>query len=218
MGGGLWCVIGILAALQSRARTGEGSVVDIAMVEAAISFAAAGFGGLFAGRDPKRGDEALTGGLATYATYATKDGRAMALGALEPKFWAAFCEGVGVEVDMAAMIPGPHQAALKTELAELFLTKTREEWTAFARDRDCCLEPVLTPGEARTDPHLAARGVFFDMPSPWGNLPQFRTPLTPRDVAHAPPPRQGEHTRAILGEAGLDDDAISALLASGAAR
>ena len=216
--GGLWSVIGILGALHERAKTGEGSLVDIAMIETSIGFAALGFGAMFAGTEPRRGDDLLTGGLAGYATYLTKDGKAVALGALEPKFWIDFCQGVGIEPDMATMMPGPHQRGLKAKLAAIFLTKTRDEWESFAKDRDCCLEPVLEPHETLADPHLAARGMFFDMPSPWGTLRQARTPLTPRGASHTPPPRQGEHTSAILREAGLSDEAIAALKADGAAR
>ena len=211
--GGLWSVIGILAALQSRATTGEGSIVDVSMVESSLGFAAAGFGALFGGQAPERGNDALTGGLAGYATYATKDGQAMSLGALEPKFWLQFCQGVGLEPDMGGMMPGPHQVALKARVAEIFRGKTRAEWEAFALERDCCMEPVLTPAEVTRDAHLAARGVFFDMPSPWGTLPQFNTPLTPRDRTHTPPPRQGEHTADLLREAGYTDAEIAALRA-----
>jgi alpha-methylacyl-CoA racemase len=218
IGGGLWSVLGILAALAERARTGVGSVVDVAMVEASMGFGIAGLGQLFGGQPPKRGDEGLTGGLALYATYLTKDGKAMSLGALEPKFWSAFAAGVGLEVDLAALYPGPHQAALKEKLVGIFQGKTRAEWEAFAKEHDCCLEPVLEPEELRSDPHLAARGMFFELQSPWGPLPQLRLPLTPRDREHSPPPRQGEHTDAILREAGIDAETIAALKRDGAAR
>ncbi len=214
--GGLWSVIGILAALHARAQTGEGATVDVSMVESALGFAAAGFGGLLAGQAPQRGSDPLTGGLAGYGTYATKDGQAMTLGALEPKFWIAFCEGVGLTPDMTGMVPGPHQPALREQLAAIFRDKTRAEWEAFAATRDCCLEPVLTPEEATKDPHLAARGVFFELPSPWGALTQFRTPLAPTDRAHTPPPRQGEHTDDMLREAGYTDAEIRKLRDDGA--
>jgi alpha-methylacyl-CoA racemase len=88
--GGLWSVIGILAALARRERTGEGEVVDIAMCDATVLFAATSFGGALAGHPGGRGDEILTGGIAPYCTYATQDGGAIALGSLEPKFWMAF--------------------------------------------------------------------------------------------------------------------------------
>jgi crotonobetainyl-CoA:carnitine CoA-transferase CaiB-like acyl-CoA transferase len=218
MGGGLWCALGILAALRERDRTGEGSVVDIAMVEASMGFAFSNYGNLLAGFAVQRGNEGLTGGLAIYATYFTKDDELVSLGALEPKFWSAFCGGVGLEVEMSALLPGAHQAALKEKLAALFRTKTRAEWEAFSKAHDCCLEPVLRPEELTKDPHLSARGLFFEMDSPWGKLQQMRTPLTARGQAHAPPPKQGEHTDAILREAGIDAATIATMRAEGAAR
>ena len=220
MSGGLWSALAILAALQERSRTGVGQVLDVAMVEASMGFAFYGFGNLFAGQVPERGNEPLTGGLAIYNAYFSKDGQAMTLGALEPKFWAAFCAGVGLEADMSALLPGPHQLALKAKLAEIFANRTRAEWESFSQSHDCCLEPVLRPDELRTDPHLAARGVFFEMDSPWGKLTQLRTPLTPptSEATFAPPPRQGEHTDAILRECGIDDETIALLRSEGAAR
>jgi alpha-methylacyl-CoA racemase len=218
VGGGLWSVIGILSALHERARTGKGRVVDVSMVEASMGFASASFGQLLAGHVPARGDEPLTGGIAIYGAYATKDGKYVSLGALEPKFWMAFCAGAGFESDLSAVMPGPHQAPLKERLRVLFASRTRAEWEEFSRKHDCCLEPVLEPGELRDDEQLKARGLFFEMESPWGRIEQLRTPLAPRDGKPAPPPRLGEHTDVMLREAGFDDAAIAAMRAEGAAR
>ncbi len=216
--GGLYAVIGIMGALMERARTNVGSVVDVAMIETAMPFALAGYGLAFGGQAPARGDGPLTGGIAPYQTYATKDGGAMSLASLEPKFWMQFCGGIGRQVEMSDLVPGPHQTTLIDELRTIFAAKTREEWIAFASERDCCLEPVLTPEEARRDPHLLARRMFFEMSSPWGPIHQMRTPLTSAERTHAPPPKQGEHTDTILREAGLGDDAITKLRAAGAIR
>lgn len=217
IGGALWSVVGILAALAERGRTGKGQIVDVAMVEASMGFAAASFGTLLAGVTPRRGDEAITGGLCGYSTYETKDGKYVSLGALEPKFFLAFAQGVGLEADMTALLPGPHQAALKEKVAAIFKSRTRAEWTAFGEQHDCCLEPVLEPDELKDDAHLKARGVFFDLPSPWGPLAQVRLPVGPRDEArHRAPPRQGEHTDAILSEAGFTAAEIAELRAAGA--
>ena len=216
--GGLYAVIGIMGALMERARTNKGSVVDVAMIETAMPFAIAGFGIAFGGMAPRRGDETLTGGIAPYQTYLTKDGGAMALAALEPKFWMQFSAGIGHAPDMSDMVPGSHQEALKAKLAAVFLERTRDAWIAFANERDCCLEPVLTPDVARRDPHLAARKMFFELASAWGPIPQMRTPLTSPDRTHAPPPKQGEHTGAILREAGMTDTEIDALRVAGAIR
>lgn len=210
--GGLWSVIGILAALAERSHTGKGKIIDIAMLESALGFAAAQLGMLFGGQVMKRGDEALTGGIAAYGVYATKDGKAMALGALEPKFWMQFAAGIGLEGDMSGIIPGPHQKELRAKVAEIFRTKTRAEWEAFARERDCCLEPVLEPSELASDPHLTARKVFFEM----NGMKQFRLPGI--DPTSTPPPKQGEHTDAILKECGFDGAAIEKLRAEKAVR
>ncbi len=214
--GGLYAVIGIMGALMDRERTGSGQTVDVAMIEAAMPFAIAGFGLLFGRHAPARGGEAVTGGVAPYQTYATKDGQAMALAALEPKFWMAFAEGVGLEVSMSDLVPGPHQSALIARLREIFAQKTRTEWVQFAHDRDCCLEPVLSPEEACADEHLAARQMFFEMASAWGPIRQMRTPLTPVSRVHTPPPARGEHTEAILREAGFDETDLARMREAGA--
>jgi alpha-methylacyl-CoA racemase len=227
IGGGLWCVAGILAALYRRNATdasgavgaaGPGSVIDVSMLESSMAFAISGFGQLFGGSLPARGDGPLTGGLALYGTYGTRDGRFVTLGALEPKFWNAFCAGAGLQPDMSALFPGPHQAVLKETLRALFASRTRAEWEAFGREHDCCLEPVLEPDELRSDEQLRARGAFFEIDSPWGPIKQLKTPLTAPGAAHTPPPRQGEHTDAILREAGIDDATIAAMKAEGSAR
>jgi len=212
VGGGMWAVIGVLAALRS----GQGAVVDIAMSESTLPFAMAQFGAIAAGGDAARGGEPLTGGIAPYSTYRTKDGRYVSLGALEPKFWRSFCEGVGIDFDMGAMIPGPHQPTLRAKLGEIFATRTRDEWAAFGAEKDCCLEPVLEPRELRDDPHLRARGLFVEQETPWGKSAQLRLPIGP--AAESPAPAMGEHTRAILADAGLSGAEIDALIASGAAR
>jgi alpha-methylacyl-CoA racemase len=216
--GGLWSVIGIVSALHERARTGVGKVVDVSMAEASMGFALASLGQLFGGHSPARGNEPLTGGLALYGAYATRDGKYVTLGALEPKFWTAFCAGAGIDVEPHALMPGPHQAALRDKLRDVFAARTRAEWEEFGRQHDCCLEPVLEPGELRHDEQHRAREMFFEMDSPWGRIEQLRTPLGERGASHAPPPKQGEHTDVILREAGLDDAAIAAMRAEGAAR
>jgi len=214
--GGLWSVIGILAALAERERTGKGKIVDVAMLEASMGFAAASLGMLFANQTMTRGLEPLTGGIAAYNVYATKDGKAMALGALEPKFWTQFATGVGLEPDMSGIIPGPHQAELRARVAHIFSQRTRAEWEAFAKERDCCLEPVLEPHELANDPHLCARKTFFVIDSPWGKIRQFKLPGI--DPVTAPPPKQGEHTEEILREVGYDEARIARLRAEGAIR
>jgi crotonobetainyl-CoA:carnitine CoA-transferase CaiB-like acyl-CoA transferase len=217
--GGMWSVIAILAALRERDRTGRGAVIDIAMLDSVIPFASIGLSHLFGGApSPERGSDALSGGLAVYDTYATADGEAVTFGALEPKFMTAFCQGVGMEPDMSLLFPGPHQAALKQTLREIFASKTRAEWRAFNEQHDCCIEPVLRPDELRHDEQLAARRLFADFDTGAGRVGQFRTPVTPRDWKPAAAPTAGQHTTEILEEAGFDAAEIAALRASGAIR
>jgi alpha-methylacyl-CoA racemase len=217
--GGLWCVVGILSALRERERTGNGTVLDISMLESVIPFATITLSPLFAGGgEPQRGTEVLTGGIAPYQIYRTRDGEFMALGALEPKFFLSFCAAAGIEADVSLVVPGAHQVELKRRFAEVFASKTRAEWEVFGKEHDVCLEPVLRPGELRTDPQLSARGAFFELLTREGAIGQYRTPVTPRDLQARPAPRQGEHTDEVLGEAGFGDAEIAELRASGAIR
>lgn len=215
VGGALYAALAILAALRVRDSTGQGALLDIALADAPLGFSPAAFGAVFAGEVPVRGGEALSGGLAIYGTYGTKDGGYVSFGALEPKFFQVFAAATGVPFEMSAFIVGPHQTPLRETLAAVFASRTRAEWTTFAETHDCCVEPVLRPEELRGDAHLAARGAFFEMDLDGERVGQLRTPVTPRDVVFSPAPRSGEHTDAILSEAGFDKDKIAALRAAG---
>jgi crotonobetainyl-CoA:carnitine CoA-transferase CaiB-like acyl-CoA transferase len=210
-GGALFGVIAILGALRQRDRTGEGTVLDIAMTDAVIPFAIAALSGLFGGEVPARGGEVLTGGIAPYDTYATRDGAFMALGALEPKFLERFCVGVGLDFDPMSLRPGSHQPLLKARFAAIFATRTRAEWERCSDEHDCCLEPVLALSEPLADAHLGARGIFIEHASQDGTYYTIRTPVTPRDLEPVPAPRIGEHTDDILRDAGFSEDEILAL-------
>lgn len=219
--GGLWSLVAILGALRQREQTGQGAVLDVAMVDGLLGFASVAYGALFAGQAPAGGADALTGGIAPYRTYVSSDGQAMTLAALEPKFWAAFCGATGLEFDPTAFFPGPHQAALVARVAAVFATKTRAEWQQIGAQVDCCIEPVLSLDEARDDEHLRARELFFEVEIEGERVGQYRTPVTPRPSAGAtfsPPPRAGEHTDVVLREAGLDEADIAELRRVGAVR
>jgi crotonobetainyl-CoA:carnitine CoA-transferase CaiB-like acyl-CoA transferase len=212
--GGMWCVIGILAALRERELTGKGSVIDIAMLDSVLPFATIAFSKLFGGELPARGEELLTGGIAAYQVYRTQDDQAVTLGALEPKFLMRFCQAAGIDADLSAIVPGPHQADLKRRFGEVFASKTRDEWTAFNADHDCCLEPVLRPDELHNDEQLRARAAFVEAKVGNERVGQYRTPVTPRDLVPEPAPSHGQHSDAILAEAGFSADEIAALRAA----
>jgi len=211
--GAMFGVNGILAALVARGRTGQGAFIDVSMCEASMPFATFGLMSAFAGEDVARGLSALAGAIAPFGIYETKDGRAMALGALEPKFWLAFCAVVGVEGDMSALMPGPHQGEWKAKLRTIFADKTYAEWCAIASATDCCLEPVLLPAELLEDAQHRQRGILPRA----GTLPYVRTPGA-ADYATGAAPAQGEHSEEILREAGLPEAEFEALRASGVTR
>jgi alpha-methylacyl-CoA racemase len=216
--GGMWCAIAILAALRHRDASGEGAVIDVAMSDGVLGFATLGVSAALGGQPPPRGADYLTGGIAPYGTYFSADGAPMTLAALEPKFWLRFAAANGLEPDTEALLPGPHQAAWREKVAAVFAGRTRAEWEAFAAEHDCCVEPALEPSEIANDAHLAARGALAEVTTGEGQVPVFRTPVTPRDADLAPPPRPGEHTRAVFAEAGFADGEIDELIACGALR
>lgn len=225
--GGMWSVVAILAALRHRDHTGEGAWLDIAMSEGTLPFFLTSLGPALVGDAGERGAETLTGGIAPYGVYETKDARYVTLAALEPKFWITFCSSFQRETSMSDLVPGPHQAALSAWVGDVVRGKTQLEWRAFAETHDVPLEPVLDLSEVSSDPHLVARGMFETVPHPSSapqpggpSVPRLRTPVSPRGPFHteAPAPKQGEHTKAILEQGGLSSEAIDALMASGVAR
>jgi crotonobetainyl-CoA:carnitine CoA-transferase CaiB-like acyl-CoA transferase len=219
--GGSWpAVAGILAALVQRETTGEGGHVDVSMTEGALALLAIPLGMAWARGTPlARGREILTGGAACYGVYRAKDGRFVALAALEPKFFAAFCAGIG-RPELAARQLDEAQDALRAELVTIFAQRTRDEWAAFAAEHDACLAPVLEGDEPRSDPQLRARGAFVEVPTPWEGraIPGVASPVRIRGAGAAPlrpAPRVGEHTDEVLGESGFSADEIAALHEAG---
>ncbi len=212
IGGSLYAVIGILAALRQRDQTGEGSTLDISLSDAATTFALFGLTLRAGGLDFARGEDVLAGGIAPYRTYATKDGKHVSLAALEPKFFMRFCAGAGLDFDPNALVPGPQQVEWIARLTEVFATRTRDEWTAFADEHDCCLEPITSPAELLEDEHLLARGLLIEQPLRDGaTVRTLRTPAA--EACEGVAPRQGEHTAEILREGGLSDEEIAKLTA-----
>ncbi|MCA9603079.1 MAG: CoA transferase, partial [Myxococcales bacterium] len=177
-GGALFAVVGILAALEERRRTGRGQFLDISLAEGAVSFGLFGLMGALAGLSGARGDDVLTGGIAPYNTYVSKDGVPVTVAALEPKFWMAFCQATGLEPDLEALAPGPHQAKLKQRVAETVAARTADEWRAFGESHDCCVEVVVAPEALPSDPLHAERHAFARTDG--AELLQPLTPVSPR--------------------------------------
>lgn len=216
-GGTLYLLVGILAALHARQTTGRGQVVDAAMVDGAASLATMVYG-LFNGgawRDV-RGANLLDGGAPFYDTYPCADGRFVAVGALEPPFYAALLAGLGLQFaerqDDVAAWPR-HRAAI----AEAFASRSRDEWLEVFDGTDACVAPVLGLAEAPGHPHLVARGTFAELdgrPVP-RVAPRFSD--TPgRDPG--PEPVIGADTTTYLLDHGFSQAEVDALLANGAVR
>jgi len=224
-GGGMLLAVGVLAALLERERSGRGQVIDTAMVDgvASLTTFVRGLAALGAWTDA-RGANLLDGGAPFYATYACADGRYVAVAAIEPQFFAALVEGLGLDPGAVAT---QHDRAtwpeLRATIAARFAAQPRDTWAERFADSDACVTPVLDLAEAVQHPHHRARGTFAvalegpvppdavgaPMPAPAPRL--SRTPGRVRRRA----PRSGEHTRAVLAAAGLDARAIEDLLARG---
>jgi alpha-methylacyl-CoA racemase len=218
-GGALMATFGILAALLERERSGEGQLVDVSMTDGSLSWlamAAAQF--LCDGRLPGRGREVLNGGVACYLPYECADGW-VSCGALEPKFWQAFCHGVGRE-DLIGEQFAPPGSEGHLAVAEVFRGRTRDEWAAFNDRHDCCLEPILDLDEALESELVRAREMVVEVEQPeLGPVRLLGHPVklsrTPADPSR-PAPALGQHTAEVLREAGLGDAEVAALLESGA--
>jgi crotonobetainyl-CoA:carnitine CoA-transferase CaiB-like acyl-CoA transferase len=229
-GGALMAAFGIMAALRERdgdgtpaqPGSGEGQLVDVSMSDGALSWLAMVAAAHFAdGEVPRRGDLPLAGSLICYRPYECADGW-VSLGALEPKFWQAWCRGVGREELIALQFEHPGSDA-HAQVQEIFRTRTREQWEAFAREHDCCLEPVLELDEALSSELVRARGMVVELEQPGVERPvrQLGVPVklgrTPGEHARLPGPALGEHTEEVLLAAGYSQAQVAELLASGAA-
>jgi alpha-methylacyl-CoA racemase len=218
-GGALMAAVGILAALRERDRSGEGQLVDVSMADGSLAWLAMVAGRYFAdGVTPQRGDPELAGALVCYRPYQCADGW-VTLGALEPKFWAAWCVGVGREDLVEKQFERPGSAAHQ-EVQAIFMERTREQWRAFASEHDCCLEPVLDLDEALESDLVRAREMVVELNQPGAGPvrqpgPPTKLSRTPASVRE-PGPALGEHTHEVLREAGYSDEEISVLEQAGA--
>jgi len=239
-GGALMAAFGILAALRERDGaaprpaaegrlgcagqhgSGEGQLVDVSMADGSLSWLAMVAATHFAdGNVPRRGDLPLAGSLICYRPYECADGW-VTLGALEPKFWQGFCRGVGRDDLIAAQFERPGSAA-HIEVQQIFKARTREQWEAFARENDCCLEPMLELDEALESELVREREMVVEIEQPGAEravrllgLP-VKLGRTPGDHARLPGPALGEHTEEVLRDAGYTAAEVAELLAEGAA-
>ena len=215
-GGGMLLALGVLAALLERERSGLGQVVDAAMVDGSALLTAFLYGLRVTGAwKDTRGANLLDGGAPFYDTYQTADGRHVAVGALEPKFYAELLAGLGLSgEDLPAQHDRGGWPVLRARFVEAFLGRTRDEWAEVFAASDGCVAPVLSPGEAPGHPHNASRGTFADV---GGVVQPAPAPRFGRSAAGvpAPPPRPGADTDAVLSELGCTADEITALRAGG---
>ncbi len=216
LAGGAWAAVaGILSALHRRWSTGEGGFVDVSMTEGVLGMLTMQLGMASARGAPlRRGRELLSGAAACYRVYRTRDGRFVALAALEPRFFARLCDAVG-RPDLAGRQLEQDGRGPVEELEALFASRTRDEWTRLGREQDLCLTPVLEGDEPREDPQLLARGVFCEVATPWEgrSLPAIGTPVRV-DGARCPlrpAPELGADTEAVLSEGGFTEREIAAL-------
>ncbi|WP_430786062.1 CaiB/BaiF CoA transferase family protein [Actinoplanes sp. G11-F43] len=184
-GGGMLLAVGVLAALLERERSGRGQVVDAAMVDGSSLLMTFLHGFLAAGRWPGgRGANLLDGGAPFYDTYQASDGGFLAVGSLEPQFYAALVKGLGLDDDPD--LPGQFDFAawpeLRRRFAERFRSRTRDEWASTFEGLDACVSPVLSPAEAPGHPHNRARGAFVEVDGVTQPAPAPRLTRTPAAV------------------------------------
>jgi alpha-methylacyl-CoA racemase len=213
-GGSTYLVIGVLAALLESRVSGEGQVVDAAIVDGTAHLSAM-FASMLAGgwAQERRAANLLDGGAPFYDVYETADGRHMSVGALEPQFYAALLEGLGLGEDVPDRNDPAQWPALRETLAARFKERTQAEWAAVFDGTDACCAPVLPLTEAARHPHLAARGTYVErdgvlQPAPAPRFSRTRPTLT------TGPSVPGGRTREALLAWGVED--VDALIASGA--
>ncbi len=220
-GGALMAAFGIMVALFHRERTGQGQHIDVSMLDGAFAWLGHIIGRFFTGEVWTRGRGLLNGGVPCYNVYPTADGKYVAVGALEPWFWANLCRRLGRE----DLIPkqfatGPEGEAVRAELGAIFRTRTRDEWAAELMGADTCVAPVNDLAEALADPQLQARQMVLDLDDPrYGRVRQVGFPVkfsaTPGQVRHLGGPL-GEDTEAILRELGYSPAEVEELRRAGA--
>jgi alpha-methylacyl-CoA racemase len=217
-GGGMSCALGITMALFERTRSGEGQVIDAAMVDGASYLASFLFGFRHAGiLDDERGTNLLDTGAPFYDTYETSDGNYMSVGSIEPQFYAALLEGLELaDEDLAHQFDAKRWSETAARFTEVFKTKTRDEWIQIFDGTDACVAPVVTLPEAFEHPHNVERNVF--VPAVNGDLAPQAAPRLSRTPGEAgtSAPLPGADSDEIMKELGVSEEEISGLKNEGA--
>lgn len=216
-GGALYLALGVVSALHHARATGQGQVVDAAMVDGAASLMAMAYGGLAAGswRDERQAN-ILDGGSHFMGVYPCADGRFISLASAEPQFYALLLEKTGLadDPDFKRQHDRALWPSLKARLAAVIITRTRDQWSALMEGTDVCFAPVLSMTEAPHHPHNVARGTFVEHEGVVQPGPAPRFSATPASIKRGPP-QPGEHDESALKAWGMDEKAIAALREGG---
>jgi len=219
-GGSLPSIIGLLAAVIHRGQTGEGQFVDVSMYDSSISWNCQVNPGYLVGGQEMTFEMGGLNGGSFYDCYKTSDDRYMSVGSLEPKFWMGLCETLGIpEIIDKVTDPGPDMKPIKDAIANVFKTKTQQEWIDIFAEVDVCVEPVLNAGEALAHPQAVARDMVVDVPKPdGGTQKQAGAPIK---FSKCPPvfkgigAELGVHTVDVLGDAGYSAEEIESFREAG---
>ncbi len=211
-GGGMLLAVGLLAAILSARSTGKGQVVDAAMTDGAALLMAPIYGMMARGRwQAERESNMLDGAAPWYDTYTCADGGFVAVGPIEPQFFALMLEKLGIDAaEHKDRMQPAAWPALKARLTEVFASQPRDHWAALFDGSDACVAPVLSMAEAPVHPHNVARQTFIERDGVLQSAPAPRFSATPGEAA-LPPPTRGEHTRDVLGALGFSAAEIASI-------
>ncbi|MGI8711436.1 MAG: CaiB/BaiF CoA transferase family protein [Acidimicrobiales bacterium] len=216
-GGGMLLAFGVCAALVEAGRSGKGQVIDAAMVDGAASLMTMTWSFKHMGIwTDDRGTNLLDTGAHFYDTYETADAKYVSIGSIEPQFYAELLRLTGLEgEDLPSQMDRSQWPALKERLAEVFRSKTRDEWCEVMEHTDVCFAPVLAMDEAAQHPHMAERGTFTEVAGLTQPAPAPRFSRTPGEIAR-PPAHAGQHSDEVLAEWGLSAARVAELRQAGA--
>ena len=217
-GGSMNAVSSILAAIIYRERTGEGQFIDVSMQDSIIPFNSMDGAAYFAGGPMPARENGLLNGGGIYDFYETADGKYMSVGSLEPKFFAALCDGMGHPEWRDGKILRTEPEMVKEVFRSVFKTRTRDEWTEVFRDLDACVEPVMDLEEVSNDEHLVRRGMWPEVEVPLTDHISVRQMGCPMHLSKCPPAYrhagypEGFHIEEILSSLGYSQEEIKELI------